>query len=212
MRKNSFRMMDNRRNAMVFRSQLKQASQYRILDAASRRLRREGLRGAAIATVMKEAGLTHGAFYSHFGNKDELAAAAFRHALADNRPRWMGRTRDASWAERLSRLARRYLTQSHRDTPDAGCALAAVASEVARSDAGFRRTYEQELRKSLEAICEANESSTGSVRMNDAIAFMALCIGGISLARAVEDKALSERILEACRAAAGRIPPDRGAP
>jgi TetR/AcrR family transcriptional repressor of nem operon len=54
---------------------------------------------------MQEAGLTHGAFYAHFNNKDELAAAAFRFALLDNRPRWMGQARKESWPGRLVRLA-----------------------------------------------------------------------------------------------------------
>ncbi|MCB1692810.1 MAG: TetR family transcriptional regulator, partial [Pseudomonadales bacterium] len=64
------------------RAEQKEASLLRILDVASRRLREQGVDGAGIASVMKEAGLTHGAFYSHFGNKDELAGAAFRHAIA----------------------------------------------------------------------------------------------------------------------------------
>ena len=202
-------MMDDRRNAMALRAELKQASLRRILDAASRRLRREGLRGAAIAPVMQEAGLTHGAFYAHFGTKDDLTAAALRHALADNRPRWMGRARDPSWALRLARLARRYLTPAHRDAPEAGCALAAVASEAGRGEAAFRRVYEQELCRSLDAI--RNAEAPGPERLDEAIAFMALCVGGITLARAVEDQAFSDRILAACRAAAARIPADRAA-
>jgi TetR/AcrR family transcriptional repressor of nem operon len=75
---------------MASRSDLKEASLRRILTAGASRLRVEGLDGAAIAPVMNEAGLTHGAFYAHFNNKDELAAAAFRFALLDNRPRWTG--------------------------------------------------------------------------------------------------------------------------
>ncbi len=82
---------------MASRSDLKEASLRRILTAGASRLRVEGLDGAAIAPVMNEAGLTHGAFYAHFNNKDELAAAAFRFALLDNRPRWTGQaTKDVS--------------------------------------------------------------------------------------------------------------------
>ena len=68
----------------------------RILDVAASRLRVEGITGAAIAPVMQEAGLTHGAFYSHFANKDELSIAAFRHALVENRPRWVGKLQKES--------------------------------------------------------------------------------------------------------------------
>lgn len=191
---------------MSHRAELKSASLRRILDAAAMRLRREGLAGAAIAPVMQDAGLTHGAFYSHFDNKNALAEAAFRHALADNRPRWMGRTRDASWAGRLARLARRYLTPAHRDQPEAGCALAALASDAGRAEPGFRHAYQQELEKSLAAIRELRPGEPAC--RAEAIAFLALCVGGLSLARAVEDAAVSDEILEACRAAAARLGSD----
>lgn len=196
---------------MGIRSELKAASLDRILDAAARRLRCEGPEGAAIATVMKDAGLTHGAFYSHFSNKEELTAAAFRHALVDNRPRWMGRTKDGSWAVRLARLAGRYLTPGHRDTPEDGCALAAVAGDAARGTSAFRQTFEQELLKSLAAIRATGEADMTGRGCNEAapadegLAFLALCVGGLTLSRAVADPALSDRILAACRAAAPHL-------
>lgn len=185
------------------RSEQKEASLQRILNAGAARLRTEGLAGAAIVPLMQEAGLTHGAFYSHFANKDELAVAAFRHALLENRPRWIGAPRQESWAARLMRLARRYLTRNHRDDLADSCALAALASDAARGSPAFRAGYAEELRKSLAAVCGA-EIEPGA-RRDDAIAFMALCIGGLSLARAVDDPAFSETILAACRNAAGRL-------
>ncbi len=51
---------------MKKRSALKEASLKRILTSGAARLREEGLSGSGISTVMKDAGLTHGAFYSHF--------------------------------------------------------------------------------------------------------------------------------------------------
>ena len=62
----------------------KEDSRHRILQAASKRLRREGLDGASIATVMNDAGLTHGTFNAHFKNKDELTIEAFKHSLAQS--------------------------------------------------------------------------------------------------------------------------------
>ena len=38
----------------------------KIVKDASRRIRAEGLNGAAVSAVMKDAGLTHGGFYKHF--------------------------------------------------------------------------------------------------------------------------------------------------
>lgn len=189
------------------RAELKEASLQRILDASATRLRTEGLSGAAIANVMRDAGLTHGAFYAHFANKGELAKAALTHALSENRTRWIGTLKPESWTEKLQRLARRYLTKAHRDDPADGCALAALATEAARSDEDFRKTYEEELKQSLRHIVRGT-SDSGSLPENEwaeAIGLMALCIGGLSLARAVSDPVFSEQILESCIAAAGRI-------
>lgn len=192
---------------MARRSDRKEASLRRILNAGASRLRAEGLSGAAIAQVMQEAGLTHGAFYAHFNNKEELAAAAFRFSLLDNRPRWMGQARKESWPSRLLRLGKRYLTMAHRDDLADSCALAALASDAARSHPGFRKVYEEELRKSLRAICIPLDDGRpiDPARLDGAIAFMALCVGGISLARAVDDAVFSQQILTVCGQAVERM-------
>ena len=170
-------------------------------------MRREGLSGAGIGTVTKDAGLTHGAFYAHFNNKEEMLVSAFRHALAENRPHWTSPGKDASWPDRLERLAKRYLTPEHRDHLSDSCALAALLSEAARSSNKFRRAYEEELLKSLDAICGKNpcDAVLEPKRFEDAVMFFALCVGGISLSRAVDDRDFSDQILSICREAAGKI-------
>lgn len=192
---------------MSTRAEQKSASLQRILEAGAARLRTEGLSGAGIANVMKDAGLTHGGFYVHFANKTELAAAALRHALADNRKNWVGTLRQESWGQRLKRLARRYLSLPHRDNLAQSCALAALVGEAARSEMPFRQAYEGELRQSLWGICcgHDGENEPSAEQFDQAIAFMALCLGGLTLSRAVADPEFSERILQACAAAAGSI-------
>ena len=208
---------------MGHREDQKDASLQRILNAGAARLRREGLSGAAIAAVMREAGLTHGAFYCHFANKEDLAIAALRHALQDNRARWVGSPRRETWRHRLGRLGRRYLTSAHRDDVADSCALAALVSDAARGGPAFKAAYQQETLKSLRAICAAtttngddtpiDDGTIEPARLDDAIAFLALCIGGLSLSRAVEDQAFSERILDACRrAVSGLVAPSSPSP
>ncbi|MBS1196779.1 MAG: hypothetical protein H6R18_564 [Proteobacteria bacterium] len=189
------------------RTEQKSASLQRILDAGAVRLRTEGLSGAGIALVMRDAGLTHGAFNVHFANKNELAVAALRHALLENRKRWVGTLKKESWMQRLQRLAQRYLTKAHRDNLADSCALAALATEAARSDSSFRKAYEEEILKSLHGICGGHDAQEAPKpeQLDEAIAFMALCLGGLSMARAVTEEKLSERILSACSTAASRL-------
>lgn len=192
---------------MKQRATLKEASLQRILEAGAERLRQEGLSGAAISPIMQDAGLTHGAFYSHFANKDDLVVAAFQHALVEHRSRWMGPATKERWAQRLIRLASRYLTASHRDDLSDSCALAALVSDAARAKPRFRHAYEEELDTSLQAMCDVPRGSIDQdpERFDEAVMVMALCIGGLSLARAVEGRPFSDRILAACRSAAARI-------
>lgn len=202
---------------MKNRSVLKEASLQRILKSGAARLRREGLPGAVISAIMKDAGLTHGTFYSHFRNKDDLLIASLQQALVDNRPRWICAEKNESWAKRLKRLAHQYLTAAHRDDLSNSCALAALVSETARSNPEFRRAYEVELHKTLDAVCgdKPCDADLNPERFEEAVTFMALCIGGISIARAVKTKDFSDQILAICRSAADRIatskkhPPDK---
>src|SRR5580698_4139685 len=50
----------------------KAASHERIVTAASRRIRRDGIDNVSVSELMNEAGLTHGGFYRHFDTRDEL--------------------------------------------------------------------------------------------------------------------------------------------
>ncbi|MEU6187873.1 TetR/AcrR family transcriptional regulator [Nocardia sp. NPDC047038] len=188
------------------RARQKRESLTRILDASAARLRVDGPDGGAIGKVMRDAGLTHGAFYSHFASKDDLAIAAFRHGLAESRPRWIGKTRDASWGARAARLARGYLNRTHRDERADSCAFSAIGSDAARMPAEFRSAYEEELRKTLNAMGGRPVDDPQEHELYDeAIATLALCIGGLVLSRAVESESFSSRILRVCRNAAARM-------
>jgi TetR/AcrR family transcriptional regulator, transcriptional repressor for nem operon len=194
-------MMFIMRKVAGTRAKSKRESLDKILDAAARRIREEGLDGAAIVPVMRDAGLTHGAFYSHFSSKDDLASAAFSRAITTGRSHWIKPGRGESWRERLTSLARRYLSTDHRDDLSTSCAFATLSSDAARASDGFRAAYERELRGSLAAICGDGKDE----RLDDAIALMAVCVGGMALARAVADPKFSARILRVAREATAKL-------
>jgi TetR/AcrR family transcriptional repressor of nem operon len=193
-------MMDIMRKAAGARAESKQESLDRILDAAARRIREEGLDGAAIVPVMRDAGLTHGAFYSHFTSTDDLANAAFSRAITTGRSHWIKPRRGESWRDRLTSLAKRYLTTAHRDDLATSCGFATLSSDAAHATDEFRASYERELRGSLAAICDGADD-----RLDDAIALMTVCVGGMVLARAVADPKFSARILRVAREAAAKL-------
>ena len=188
------------------RKRLKQEARERILDVAAAKMRDDGIDGAGIAPVMKMAGLTHGAFYSHFENKDDLAVEAFRHAIAQNREQWMGSVKSRSWKARVGQLAKGYLNRKHRDGRAESCPYSALAADAARAPDAFRETFEDELRQSLNAMGAARlDEKKEHPHFDETIALMAMFVGGLSLARAVESPAFSDRILKVCRTMAERL-------
>jgi TetR/AcrR family transcriptional repressor of nem operon len=159
----------------------------RIVREASRLFRERGFENVSVAEVMKAAGLTHGAFYAHFGSKEELerAAVAYGQTLSAGRARSHGATKKGRRA-----YAERYLSPSHRDNPGNGCTMAALGEEVARCGPEIKKAFEQGLEEIL--------AEHGGDR-EEAIFQTAAVLGGVVLARAVEDPAFSNEILESLR-------------
>ncbi len=179
------------------RAQQKEASLARILEVTSARLRQQGEPGVAISSIMQEAGLTHGAFYAHFDNKDELSQQAFRYAINKNQPSWFDESNhtNESWRERLVRLSRKYLTPAHRDDVANSCAISALASDVDKMSDEFRKTYSDAVSRTLAQI-----SKDDPEHLDDAIIFLSTCVGALLLSRNVAGyPELSDRILTATR-------------
>lgn len=193
---------------MSRRQQRKAQTRERLLQAAAARLRADGPDGMPVAEVMADAGLTHGAFYSHFADKRALVDAALHDAMTGSRAAWFEGLDEVRGATRLRWLAGRYLNEQHRDRPQDGCALACLAADAARGPAELRQRYQGELAQSLARLAEGFDEADGEGGDDAAIAFLALCMGGVSMARAVDDPELSQRILRACRMLAPRLAPD----
>ena len=188
------------------RVQQKADTRARLLDAAAARLRAGGPEGTGVAEVMADAGLTHGGFYGHFDGKAALLEAAFEHAMSHSREAFFGGLEGVHGEDLLRWLAGRYLSTRHRDRPEDGCALASLVGDAARGEDGIAGRFEAEFGRSLARLSAGLDEATDADEPSDeAIAFLALCIGGLLTARAVQDPALSERIMRACRQLAPRL-------
>jgi TetR/AcrR family transcriptional regulator, transcriptional repressor for nem operon len=159
----------------------------RIVKEASRLFRERGFENVTVGEVMQAAGLTHGAFYAHFGSKQELeeAAVAYGQRVSADRARSYGATKRGRRT-----FADRYLSLRHRDNPGDGCTMAALAQEVARSTPELKAAFE----KGFEEILTAQ----GGDR-KESIFRTAALLGGVALARAVQNPRLSDEILEIVR-------------
>jgi TetR/AcrR family transcriptional repressor of nem operon len=195
----------------------KKATRERILAAAAAQLRARGLDGVGVAELMKEAGLTHGGFYRHFANRDELVACSLEKALAEGGARLEASV--ASSATPLTELANMYLSQAHRDNGADGCAVAALAPDVARGSPELRRAFTRQVARNTDLLQRVALAERGTAGRAEALNTLSLMAGALVLSRAVDDPALSQEILAAAKAAittgsatAPTLPPRRRAP
>jgi len=168
----------------------------RILEAAGQRFRERGFEGIGVADLMKEAGLTHGGFYGHFSSKEDLIAEASARALAQSLALW-GKLADRAPGDPLSALAGAYLTSRHRDNPGAGCVLAALGPDVSRRGPAVRRTVADHVRSACDLLAKLIPGKSKAARRRKAISTYATLVGAMVMARAVDDRALSQEILDA---------------
>lgn len=192
----------------------KEESHQRILTAAGRRFRADGLDGAGVAAIMGEAGLTHGGFYAHFAGKEALIAVALEAALAQDRGRWLAGLEALAPEDAYRVIVGRYLSPAHRDGAATGCAMASLSSELARRQGPPRLAFERAFLALLDGLEQYLPEQATLGRRERAIATTALCLGGLLLSRMVADPALADAILLACRrtARSGAAAPAAGLP
>jgi AcrR family transcriptional regulator len=169
----------------------KDTTRKHIIDVASRRFRRDGIDAVGLAGVMADAGLTNGAFYSHFKSKHALVKESVCAALEGQKDE----LRAAVNSGRLEDAVRHYLSPQHRDNPASGCPSAALIEELSRQPRQTRSAYEDGLSGLFDLLVEGLPGATADIRRDKAIALLGTMIGILQLARVVTDKTLSARIL-----------------
>ena len=174
----------------------------RIVTTAAGLIRERGTQGIGVADLMAAAGLTHGGFYKHFASKEALVAEACQQALAQSGGELQRVVAQAPAGERLQALADAYLTRWHRDHPAQGCAIAALAPEVARGSAEAREALSRGFER-LVAVAEA-ALPQGKRRRERALATAAALVGALIASRLVSEPALSDELLRAARSEIGR--------
>jgi len=184
---------------MRYSPEHKQRTRDKILRAASKVFRRQGYHAAGVDKVMEDAGLTAGGFYAHFSSKESLFAEAFAFAVEDAARLNLADLENRSGREWITGFVDRYLSPDHRRMVMEGCPIPALAPEISRVGEGPRRAFEDALRDRIGRLAKHLADNPKLSQEDQALAIVALCVGGITLARAVSDDALADQILQACR-------------
>jgi TetR/AcrR family transcriptional regulator, transcriptional repressor for nem operon len=170
----------------------KRATRRRIVEAAGRRFKEDGIDGAGVAGVMSDAGLTNGAFYAHFTSKEDLVANVLTDQLRTQR-----QSVDAQSPDRagLEAFVRSYLSPQHRDQCADGCPSAALLDEIARRPAATRRVFTDELMGVIDDIAARLDPTDVEAARTGALTVFGLMVGTLQRARALTDRGLSDQLL-----------------
>ena len=178
---------------MRYGKEHKPATRRRIIETAGRRLKRDGIGGSGVATLMADAGLTNGAFYAHFASKEDLVATTVADQLREQRERLAavapGRTG-------LEQVVRAYLSPEHRDNPEEGCPSAALLDEIGRCTDATKQVYTDSVLAFIDDIAARLAPHDPQSARTRTLSVYALMVGTLQLSRALADRQLADDILE----------------
>jgi TetR/AcrR family transcriptional repressor of nem operon len=176
---------------MPYSPKHKRDTREKILESARRLFNRKGYFGVSIEEVMRHAGLTHGGFYRHFSCKDELYAAAVRQFLCKKKPAaWQKPPKlTAVTKPHAQRIVDAYFSREHLDDRDGCCPLIGMASDVQRGGKAVKAAYQEGVEQLVEVFEDHLDEPQARER---ALALVALCVGGMVLARNVGDPDLAD--------------------
>src|SRR5215472_10128899 len=168
----------------------------KIVKDASARVRAEGLSGAAVSAVMRDAGLTHGGFYKHFASKDELLVESLKEGFREIIETLVRAAEQSPPGEAWKAIVNTYLRPEMCEYPEHGCPLATLAPELARVQ---RRMRPQIVAELVNYKSRMVPFMRGRRPMEKERAFFSTMIGAIEIARLLPDAAIREKVLGSAR-------------
>ncbi len=180
---------------MRYPSERKAETRHAVLKAAACELRERGFYGVGVDRLSAAAGVTSGAFYSHFSSKEDVLGSVIDANLG--RPFIEPEDGDVTTRrERLRGYLRSYISLEHRDSPGQGCVIPALSADVARSGLAVRTIYQERMVEFMDKIALLMKGPPDA-REKRAWTLLSLMAGAMLLARAMPDKDQAAKVIDA---------------
>lgn len=167
----------------------------KIVKDASRRVRAEGLSGAAVSAVMNDAGLTHGGFYKHFASKDDLLLESLREGFREIEDTLAHAAEQLPRGEAWKAIVKTYLSLDLCEHPERGCPLAALGPDLARANRSLKPQILAELVNYKSRMVPFMPGRRPMEKERAFFAIFSTMIGAIEIARLLPDPAIREKAL-----------------
>ena len=177
----------------------KAAVHRKIVEDASRRIRTDGMTGAAVAAMMQDSGLTHGGFYKHFGSKDELLMESLSEAFQEIADRLAHVGEQAQPGTAWKAIVKAYLSLEYCDHVEYGCPLPALAPELARADKVMKSRIFEELKKYKSRMLPFMPGQRTADKERAFFSIFSTMVGAIEVARMLPEPIMREKVLASAR-------------
>src|SRR5579863_3788354 len=184
---------------MRYRPEHKVEVHRKILKDASRRVRAEGIAGAAVSSIMRNAGLTNGGFYKHFRSRDDLLRKSLSEAFREMADRLAQIAEKSKPGTAWKAIVKAYLSPEHCDHPEFGCPLAALAPELARADHPMKASIRGDMDKYKSRMLPLMPGRRPADKERAFSAIFSTMIGAVAIARILPDHAERARVLASAR-------------
>jgi len=184
---------------MRYKPEHKAEVHQKIVKDASRRIRTEGMTGAAVAAVMRDTGLTHGGFYKHFESKDELLLESLGEAFREIADRLVRAAETSQDGTGWKAIVKTYLSLEHCNHAESWCPLTSLAPELVRTDQEMKGRIFQELRNYKDRMVPFMPGQRTSEKEGAFFVIFSTMIGAIEIARLLPEPAMREKVLANAR-------------
>jgi AcrR family transcriptional regulator len=167
------------------------------VSVAARAIRRSGYDGTGVADIMKEAGLTHGAFYAHFASREAMLAEAATRACTDAAAVATDAVAQMPADQALGSMLRAYLSREHLEQIELGCPLVALGSETVRQAPEVRRATTRHIKEMIDLVARQSPDWGQPGAHEHALVTLSTMVGALLLARTVDEPALADSLCEA---------------
>lgn len=184
---------------MRYDSEHKARTHRRIVKSASRQLRKRGLNGPAVSTLMKANGLTHGGFYKHFSSRDDLVVEAVEESLRELTETLTDAANHSGSRDGWKAMVTTYLSLERCDRADIGCPIAALAPDIARTPPAMKQRIAAAILKFRSELIPLMPGRSAQEKGSAFLMLMTSMVGTIALARTMPDQAVRQAILDTVR-------------
>ena len=189
---------------MPLSAEHKKQSKQKILKSAFSLFTEHGFDNVSIDQIMGDAGMTRGAFYAHFSSKSDLYQASISYSTLDSLllQKKENNVSDKEW---INLLLKEYLSLGHiTGESKTRCPLAFLTTDIALRNDRIRSTY-SDIYENMNKKILAYTKSYSNCNDQKILAVTSMIIGGVAIARALNNKELSQKVLDACYENASRL-------